>query len=437
MKLDWEWQAADELARRALVLDSSNAQAKSLRALALDRKREQFVDNSVAQARRLQGDGDLEGALQLVEQGLAEFPRDTRLTQLRATLRKAVADAAEVRATLGGMSPPSEAAHAAGAAVATETVLIPAAPPTPAASAAAAVPAPVAAPAPEPVSTQTIELAPRPPLQTPPVAVPTQTNGSAAPPPAQPPRTGPPRKPPLLAIAASMGAVLLLLFGGGAVMSRWKKAPVPVPASAPPVVQAPAPVVEQPVNTTLRVFADLEGGKYTLDDRDPADLQDGQISLDNLPPGEHTLKIRGSREEANIVFHTAQGAAPGIDSLSAKELLAVTVTSMGDKAKVQSSSPSAEVGLDGKPAGEAGAGGLDLTGLSQGDHELTIGEGKDLRSMVLGIGAPPCSPRSSSPTAMSARWSSSPARTALKCSSTASRIAGRRSAARCAYPTST
>ena len=102
VKLDGEWQAADELAHRALVLDSTNAQAKSLRALALDRKREQFVDNSVAQARRLQSEGDLEGALKLVEQGLAEFPRDTRLTQLRATLQKARADVEEVRATRGG-----------------------------------------------------------------------------------------------------------------------------------------------------------------------------------------------------------------------------------------------------------------------------------------------------------------------------------------------
>jgi hypothetical protein len=118
-------------------------------------------------------------------------------------------------------------------------------------------------------------------------------------------------------------------------------------------------------------------------------LQDGQISLDNIAPGQHTLKIQGTREEAAIVFHTANAAAPVIDSLSGKELLAVTVTSMGDKAKVQSSSTSGKVGVDGKDVGEAGAGGLDLTGLSQGNHDLTVGEGKNLRSMVLSIGAAP------------------------------------------------
>ncbi len=423
MRLDGEWQAADDLAQRALLLDPANAQARSLRALALDRKREQFVDSCVAQARHLQGDGDLQGALKLVEQGLAEFPRDTRLTQLRATLQKARADVEEVRATRSGAAVAADAAHPA--ATATETVLSPvaslplasSAPPSPAAAqitlehpreavlaagagsaeAATALFSMPLSPAPPP-STPAIAPPPRtgfvPPLPpkppAPPPAGPAQPNGAAAPAGAPLPGKSSPRKPNLALVAAGMGAVLLLLVGGVLLLTRSKKVPepAPVPVALTPV-PVPAPAVEQPTNSNLRVFGDVEAGKYTLDDRAPADLQDGQISLDDVAPGQHTLKINGSGEEATIVFHTAQGAAPSIDSVSARELLAVTVTSMGGNAKVQSSSGSAKVAVDGKEAGQTGAGGLDLTGLSEGNHELTIGEGKDLRKMVLGIGTAP------------------------------------------------
>jgi len=400
LRLDTDWQAADELAQRALLLDPPNAQARSLRALALDRRREQLVDTCVAQARRLQSEGDLAGAVKLIDQGMAEFPRDTRLNQLRATLQKARADLEELRATRNATA---MTAHAEPA-PATETVWSP--------PAGAAVPQPpVTSPAvAETVAQPPLPAAAAPSAQTspaPPAMSPVPTPAAPAPalaPPAQPVRVPAPplpaaatgatklerRKLPLWLIASGMFVMLLLLGEGVALLTRAKHPPAQtaapvIPAPAPP----PAPVVEPPVNSTLRVFADVESGEYTLDDRPPAGLQDGQIFLDNIPPGEHTLKIKGTREGAAITFHTAQGAPPAMDSVSARELLAVTVASMGGNAKVQSSSGSAKVGLDGKPAGVVGPGGLELNGLSDGNHELTVGEGKDLRSMVLGIGTAP------------------------------------------------
>jgi tetratricopeptide (TPR) repeat protein len=88
--LDQDWQVADSLAEQVLSLDPANAQAKSLRTLALDKKREEFVDQCVAQARRLQGEGQPEAALGEVDRGLAEHPRDPRLSQLRTTLTKSL-----------------------------------------------------------------------------------------------------------------------------------------------------------------------------------------------------------------------------------------------------------------------------------------------------------------------------------------------------------
>ncbi len=88
--VDKDWSAAAELTRQALALDPSHSQAKSLRTLALDRQREEFVDGCLGQARQLQTAGDLEGALRVVEQGLATHPRNARLGQLHATLGIAI-----------------------------------------------------------------------------------------------------------------------------------------------------------------------------------------------------------------------------------------------------------------------------------------------------------------------------------------------------------
>ncbi len=86
--LDTDWRAAEALAQQALELDPNHALAKSLRTLALDRKREEFVDACLSQVRHLQAAGNPKGALAQLEQGLAAYPLETRLMQARDTLRK-------------------------------------------------------------------------------------------------------------------------------------------------------------------------------------------------------------------------------------------------------------------------------------------------------------------------------------------------------------
>src|SRR5262249_28029754 len=153
---------------------------------------------------------------------------------------------------------------------------------------------------------------------------------------------------------------------GIVVVSKLKHKPAPVETAAVPAAPvAPAPEVNN--NSTLRVFADLEGGKFSLDDQPAADLQEGQLSLENLAPGKHTFKITGAREQATITFDTEAGAIPKIQSVAAKEALAIAITSLGTHARLQSSGPSAKVAIDGKPAGETGESGLDLADLAQGN----------------------------------------------------------------------
>jgi serine/threonine-protein kinase len=94
--LDSDWRTVEVFAERALELDPDHALAKSLRAQALDRKREEDVPRFVSQARRLQAAGDLTGAMTEVDQGLSSYPGDPRLS--------AIADA--LRNELGRVAPP-------------------------------------------------------------------------------------------------------------------------------------------------------------------------------------------------------------------------------------------------------------------------------------------------------------------------------------------
>ena len=90
--LDTDWRTAETLCQQALDLDPGHSLAKGVRGMALDRKREDEVGHWVAEARRMQAAGNVQGALAQIEQGLASFPQETRLTQLHATLCKSIPD---------------------------------------------------------------------------------------------------------------------------------------------------------------------------------------------------------------------------------------------------------------------------------------------------------------------------------------------------------
>ena len=94
---DSDWRAAGALVDQALELEPGQAAAKSVRILIDDRRREEFVDQAVAQIRDLQTAGDVPGALAHVEQSLSFFPSEPRLTRLQAVLKSAVTESETVR----------------------------------------------------------------------------------------------------------------------------------------------------------------------------------------------------------------------------------------------------------------------------------------------------------------------------------------------------
>lgn len=157
--------------------------------------------------------------------------------------------------------------------------------------------------------------------------------------------------------------------------------------SAGPV--APVELALEPLGVGLRLITDLDQGKVTLDEAAPRDLVEGQFSLDGLGPGRHTLKVTGRDGEATIVFETAPGAAPVASDPVTRNLAAVVVASMGSRARIYSSFGPAPVELNGEPVGQVGPGGLELSNLTPGTHELTIGAEKNRRKMIVEISPAP------------------------------------------------
>ena len=82
------WQEADRLAQQAFDLNPSHPLSKTVRTLILDQKREQIVGECLSQARKLQAAGDLPAALSRIEEALAAYPREFRLTQIQETVQR-------------------------------------------------------------------------------------------------------------------------------------------------------------------------------------------------------------------------------------------------------------------------------------------------------------------------------------------------------------
>jgi eukaryotic-like serine/threonine-protein kinase len=86
-----DWRVTEAYAAKALELDPNYLLAKSLRAQALDKKREEEILRCASESRRLQGAGQIEAAIAEVERGLAAYPGDTRLGVISDALRKELA----------------------------------------------------------------------------------------------------------------------------------------------------------------------------------------------------------------------------------------------------------------------------------------------------------------------------------------------------------
>jgi tetratricopeptide (TPR) repeat protein len=155
-----------------------------------------------------------------------------------------------------------------------------------------------------------------------------------------------------------------------------------------------SPVVEltlHPLTQSVRlVVPDVEAGDIWLDDA-PRKLEAGSLTIDVPADGQHLLRIAAKplTQEAKITFSTAAGTIPTVMLLEAPQRQIVAVSSMGAEARVASSLNGVVAAVDGQPRGTVTPEGLMVRDLSPGVHEVTIGEGRDLRKMAFTVGPAP------------------------------------------------
>ncbi len=95
--LEKDWRKADALIAEALDIDPGHSLAKSLRTLALDRKRQESIELVITEARRTQAQGETAKALQQALQAIKQYGDDLRLAQLYSTLSREAEEAEDKR----------------------------------------------------------------------------------------------------------------------------------------------------------------------------------------------------------------------------------------------------------------------------------------------------------------------------------------------------
>lgn len=149
-----------------------------------------------------------------------------------------------------------------------------------------------------------------------------------------------------------------------------------------------------PANPTLRLYTDLVPATVAIDGNPPQDLKDGELVLDNLVPGRHSVQVTGAVNghpgNAAFSFDVAENSAPRVIGLpSASNAMAVLVSAQGGNGRLVTNAQNSQILLDGKPAGQVGVDGLSLENLGTADHDLQVTQDKDRQRFVLTYTAAP------------------------------------------------
>ena len=142
---------------------------------------------------------------------------------------------------------------------------------------------------------------------------------------------------------------------------------------------------------TVRLFTDMEGAIVIFDGKTLGELQDGQLVLDRVANGTHSVRVSSRTGDSAFAFNGESGKMPVLTSpVAASNIMAVVVTSLGNQARVLTSSSSpVKVSLNGQPKGETGAQGLDLKDVPAGAQTLAVSDGKDEHKLVISFGPMP------------------------------------------------
>jgi serine/threonine-protein kinase len=119
-----------------------------------------------------------------------------------------------------------------------------------------------------------------------------------------------------------------------------------------------------PLPTSLVVTCNFPAGAVELDGASAGQMKDGQLTLDNLKPGRHQLRITSPGGEASVSFKTSVAQLPELTGdIVSRDAGALVATSFGASVRGGCSQCDGKPMLDGKP--------LQGQSLASGAHELT------------------------------------------------------------------
>jgi len=148
------------------------------------------------------------------------------------------------------------------------------------------------------------------------------------------------------------------------------------PAANPAASKPPAatqPVSTTPIRPTLRLYTDLVPGTVSIDKGAPQDLTDGELVLDQLQPGPHSITVTGRSGTATFSFKIDSNSAPEITGAPlATNAIAVFLSEQGGKGRLVTTAQNSTLVLDGKPLGEIEPQGLSIDQLGTADHDLQV-----------------------------------------------------------------
>ena len=140
----------------------------------------------------------------------------------------------------------------------------------------------------------------------------------------------------------------------------------PVPAQNKPNPTQPAPPAVS-ITPTLRLYTDLVPGKVSVDGKPEVELQDGQLTMENLAVGRHSVDLTGPNGKAAFEFEVAEKQAPKLaGTASADNALIVVISAQDGTGHLASNSFPAQVMVDGKAVGDVSRDGLALPNLGTG-----------------------------------------------------------------------
>jgi serine/threonine protein kinase/predicted Zn-dependent protease len=370
--VDSDWDSADAFVQEVLQLEPNHPPAQSLAARISDRKREDFVAWCLAQARRMQTDGDIDGALAVVAQGLDTYPNEPRLQQLQATLLRAQVE--KQRQTIRPREPrePRPAVPAPDAAPTAE--MMPAQPAGDSAIVPGAPDTSIAVPLPAAV----VEA------KTPTSAPPAPPTGNVLEPPAPPPapivaptprpQTPPPPSGPtaldklkrwfhdasqekrLYVFTATVAGMILLIAAIVAVAHHRK--PLLAPANAKfQIVMRSSP----------------EGAEIKFNG---ATCGTSTCRME-LAPGSYQATARLSGyQDVSTSFTVGKDASPEIN---------LTLAPLPPRVAIFTDLTDGAVQLDGSPAAQIQDGGAEISNLTPGKHSLAVQSGNSTATVQLEI----------------------------------------------------